>query len=68
MAEAGSHMYGLSTPTSDVDYIVVYKEPTEVWREGGGAWEGDREDVDREDRDCMDFLKRGFIVYHKYTT
>ena len=39
-AEAGSHMYGLSTPTSDVDYIVVYKEPTEVGdgeeRAGGG--------------------------------
>ncbi|KAL5460428.1 hypothetical protein EMCRGX_G033875 [Ephydatia muelleri] len=29
VAEAGSHMYGLSTPTSDVDYIIVYKEPME---------------------------------------
>ena len=29
VAEAGSHMYRLCTPTSDVDYIIVYKEPTE---------------------------------------
>lgn len=41
VAEAGSHMYGLSTPTSDVDYIIVYKEPMEVRKgegEGAGRW------------------------------
>ena len=30
LAEAGSHMYGLSTPTSDTDYIIVYRQPTKV--------------------------------------
>ncbi|PVD36348.1 hypothetical protein C0Q70_03327 [Pomacea canaliculata] len=29
VARAGSFMYGLSTPESDADYIIVYKEPTE---------------------------------------
>ncbi|XP_048760797.2 uncharacterized protein LOC125669961 [Ostrea edulis] len=27
IAQAGSHMYGLSTPTSDVDFVVIYSEP-----------------------------------------
>lgn len=31
VARAGSFMYGLSTPESDADYIIVYKEPTEVY-------------------------------------
>lgn len=31
VATAGSFMYGLSTPESDADYIIVYKEPTEVY-------------------------------------
>lgn len=31
VARAGSHMYNLATPTSDVDYIIVYREPTEVY-------------------------------------
>jgi len=30
IARAGSHMYGLSTPESDVDYVVIYAEKTEV--------------------------------------
>ena len=30
VARAGSHMYGLATPTSDTDYIIVFREPTEV--------------------------------------
>ena len=30
VARAGSHMYNLATATSDVDYIVVFREPTEV--------------------------------------
>lgn len=30
VAESGSHMYGLATPTSDTDYIIIYREPTEV--------------------------------------
>ena len=30
ITQAGSFMYGLSTPTSDVDYIVIYAEKTEV--------------------------------------
>ena len=30
LAEAGSRMYGLSTPTSDTDYIIVYRRPTKV--------------------------------------
>lgn len=29
LAEAGSKMYGLSTPTSDTDYIIVYHNRTE---------------------------------------
>ena len=41
VAEAGSHMYRLCTPTSDVDYIIVYKEPTEVGRERGRGRKGD---------------------------
>ncbi|KAK3091443.1 hypothetical protein FSP39_019882 [Pinctada imbricata] len=28
VARAGSYLYGLSTPTSDIDYLIVYKEPT----------------------------------------
>ena len=35
VARAGSQMYNLALPTSDTDYIIVYKEPTEV----GGALE-----------------------------
>ena len=30
IARAGSHMYGLSTPESDVDYVVIYAEKSEV--------------------------------------
>ncbi len=30
ITQAGSYIYNLSMPSSDVDYIVVYKEPTEV--------------------------------------
>ncbi|XP_033726016.1 uncharacterized protein LOC117315768 [Pecten maximus] len=30
VARAGSHMYGLSTPESDVDYIVIFAEKTEA--------------------------------------
>lgn len=30
VARAGSHMYGLSTPESDVDYIVIFREKTET--------------------------------------
>ena len=30
ITQAGSFMYGLSTPTSDVDYIVIYADKTEV--------------------------------------
>ena len=29
LAEAGSKMYGLSTPSSDTDYIIVYRNRTE---------------------------------------
>ena len=29
LAEAGSKMYSLSTPTSDTDYIIVYRNRTE---------------------------------------
>jgi hypothetical protein len=29
IAKAGSHMYNLATPTSDTDYIVVFREPTD---------------------------------------
>ncbi|XP_061191181.1 uncharacterized protein LOC133199394 [Saccostrea echinata] len=29
IAQAGSHMYGLATPTSDVDFLVIYSEPCE---------------------------------------
>ena len=29
LAQAGSKMYGLSTPTSDTDYIIVYRNQTE---------------------------------------
>lgn len=29
LAEAGSKMYGLSTPTSDTDYIIVFRNQTE---------------------------------------
>lgn len=31
IGRAGSFLYDLSTPDSDVDYIVVYAEPTEVY-------------------------------------
>lgn len=30
IAQAGSHMYGLATPTSDVDFLVIYAEPSQV--------------------------------------
>lgn len=30
ITQAGSYMYGLSTPTSDVDYVIIYTENTEV--------------------------------------
>ena len=30
VAKAGSRMYNLATPTSDTDYIVVYRDSTEV--------------------------------------
>lgn len=30
IAQAGSHMYGLATPTSDVDFLVIYAEPCQV--------------------------------------
>lgn len=30
VAKGGSHMYNLATPTSDIDYIVIYKQPTET--------------------------------------
>ena len=30
VAEAGSHLYNLSLPTSDTDYIVIYRHPTET--------------------------------------
>ena len=30
IARAGSYMYNLATPQSDIDYIIIYKEPTEV--------------------------------------
>ena len=30
MARAGSFIYNLSTPQSDIDYIIIYKDPTEV--------------------------------------
>ncbi|OWF41713.1 uncharacterized protein LOC110462037 [Mizuhopecten yessoensis] len=30
VARAGSHMYGLATPESDIDYVVIYAEKTEA--------------------------------------
>jgi len=30
VTQAGSYMYGLNTASSDVDYLVVYAENTEV--------------------------------------
>ncbi len=30
IARAGSYIYNLAMPQSDIDYIVIYKEPTEV--------------------------------------
>lgn len=30
ITQAGSFMYGLSTPTSDIDYIIIYADKTEV--------------------------------------
>ena len=30
MAQAGSHLYDLATSTSDVDFVVIYREPTQV--------------------------------------
>ena len=30
VSEGGSHLYGLSTHTSDTDYLVIFREPTEV--------------------------------------
>ena len=30
VAKGGSRMYNLATPTSDTDYIVVYRDSTEV--------------------------------------
>lgn len=30
IVRAGSYLYNLSTPESDVDYLVVYIEPTQV--------------------------------------
>ena len=27
-AEAGSHLYNLTLPTSDTDYIIIYRHPT----------------------------------------
>lgn len=35
IARAGSHLYGLSTPDSDMDYMVIYAEPTQVKTECG---------------------------------
>ena len=32
IAKSGSHMYGLATPTSDTNYIIVFREPTEVYK------------------------------------
>jgi hypothetical protein len=31
ITRAGSYMYGLSTPTSDTDYVIIYAENTEVY-------------------------------------
>lgn len=31
IAQAGSHLYGLKTRDSDVDYVVIYREPLKVW-------------------------------------
>ena len=28
-AEAGSHLYNLTLPTSDTDYIIIYRHPTQ---------------------------------------
>ena len=28
-AKAGSHLYNLTLPTSDTDYIIIYRHPTE---------------------------------------
>ena len=30
VARAGSYIYNLSTPESDIDYIIIYKEATKV--------------------------------------
>lgn len=30
VAEAGSHLYNLTLPTSDTDYIIVYRHPTQA--------------------------------------
>ncbi len=30
IARAGSYLYNLSTPQSDVDYLVIYAQPTQV--------------------------------------
>ena len=30
IARAGSYLYHLDTPTSDIDYVIIYAEPTEV--------------------------------------
>jgi len=30
ISRAGSYMYNLSTPTSDVDYVIIYREKTQV--------------------------------------
>ena len=30
IAQAGSYLYGLNTPESDVDFIVIYADPVEV--------------------------------------
>ena len=30
IAQAGSYLYGLNTPDSDTDYVVIYAEPTQV--------------------------------------
>ena len=46
VAKSGSHMYGLATPTSDTDYIIVFREPTEV-----------RGHVDQGRKDLMKFTK-----------
>ena len=37
VSEGGSHLYGLSTHTSDTDYLVIFREPTEVSDTPGGT-------------------------------